>query len=101
MQIQLMSEVLLFRATQKAQKSLGVGEWSPGDLYRISIFPTLVHTSLKCIKICFSKAEQTKPPLFSRTVFTGYGSGLNFVSANSPYLLLFREFQLLALILTK
>ena len=39
-----------FRATRKAQKSLGVGEWSPGDLYRITIFVIL---EPKCCKYPF------------------------------------------------
>ena len=39
-------------------------------------------------------AEQTRVPLLSRTVFTGWDSGLNHVSAKIRYLLLFREFQL-------
>ena len=35
-------------------------------------------------------------PLFSRTVFTGHGSGSDTVSAELHYLLLFREFQFVA-----
>ena len=47
-----------------------------------------------------SKREETKTkysapkaPLFSKTVFTGHGSGSNPVAAKIRYLLLFKEFH--------
>jgi hypothetical protein len=44
-------------------------------------------------------AEQTKAPLFGRTVFTGRSRGSNPVTAKIRYS--FRKFQLVAYVLTK
>ena len=46
-------------------------------------------------------AKRTKALLFSRTFFTSCGSGANHDAAEIRYLLLFREFQLVAYYLAK
>jgi hypothetical protein len=46
-------------------------------------------------------AERTKAALFSRTVFTSFGSGTNPDATEIHYSLLFREFQFAAYYLAK